>query len=531
LPVELRRLVGRGEGTTASARRGGHEQAMSLTRFALALAGGIFCASPIWAQRTLVARADSAWSSGNRALARRLYQQAVESDSSESRAVFKLAQLEDSPRRALTLYRRYVRLEPRDPWGFMAMGDALAVLGNYRDALMAYDHAERLLPGERDAAIGRARTLTRAGRPEESVAVLRAWLARRTDDAEAWELLGRELLRAGRPRGAVVAFERAKSLGRSARASERIALARAQTAPSVEPTAGYQRDSDGNRTSRFGLAADVATTDGIRIAVGAQRAEISDAVESAGEVDGFARLTAHARSSLRLQVQGGVLRFDPAGTAAPWTTGVGEARLRLRTPLAGPALELRGQRLALGTTPLLVANHAVRTDGRLTVEMPVMALRLRGTGRVGDIATQNEPANRRTSSDLAIVLPLGWRAELTGQYHRLSYRRASAAGYFAPKLVETREAGAYFEAGDEGGVTIDADLGAGVQHVTAHGANAGPWRRALRGWALLTVPIAPARALWVELEAYDAAFALEGVTTSATWRFMSASLGLRWSLR
>ena len=58
--------------------------------------------------------------------------QVLDVDSNQSRAVFRLAQLEDSPRQALPLYRRYVRLERHDPWGFMAMGDALADLGRFQ---------------------------------------------------------------------------------------------------------------------------------------------------------------------------------------------------------------------------------------------------------------------------------------------------------------------------------------------------------------------------------------------------------------
>jgi hypothetical protein len=518
-------------------------------------------------QNTILARADSAWSSGDRPLAKQLYEQAVGVDSAQSRAVFRLAQLQASPRRSLLLYQRYVRLETRDPWGFMAMGDALAELGRFREALMAYDHAERLLPGERDAAIGRARTLSRGGRPEEAVAVLQVWLASHEGDAEAWELLGRERLRAGRPHGAALAFERAQSLGRSVRGSNRIAVARTQSAPTVEPIGGYQRDSDGNRTSRYGVMADVAAADGIRLALGAQRGEISDGIIATEEIDGLARVIARPRSIVRLQLQGGVSHFDSGSLTEPWTTPVGEARLRVRAPLAGPAIEIRAQRTPLGTSPLLVSNHAVRSESRLAVELPVAALRLRGGGRIGEVTAANESANGRFGEDVAMALPLGWRVELSGQYHRLGYQRASAAGYFAPKRVDTREGAAYFELGDEGGLTLSLDLGAGAQRVTAYpseqgssptaqtsqtppslppprqtppslptpgpssSSGAGSWQRALRGWAYLSMPMTTRGSLWLELEGYDAPFAPDGVTTSGSWRFLSTSFGVRWALR
>jgi hypothetical protein len=48
---------------------------------------------------------------------------------------------------------------------------------------------------------------------------------------------------------------------------------------------------------------------------------------------------------------------------------------------------------------------------------------------------------------------------------------------------------------------------------------------------MVSFALAPGRALWLETEAYDAAFAPEGTATSSSWRFVSASLGLRWALR
>src|SRR5688572_19217492 len=93
------------------------------------------------AQPAMLARADSAFAAEDRSLARHLYEQVLRVNPQQSRAVFRLAQLEHAPERALTLYQRYTELEPRDPWGHMAQGDQLARLGNARDAMAAYDRA------------------------------------------------------------------------------------------------------------------------------------------------------------------------------------------------------------------------------------------------------------------------------------------------------------------------------------------------------------------------------------------------------
>jgi predicted Zn-dependent protease len=111
--------------------------------------------------------------------------------------------------RALMLYRRYIALEQSDPWGPMAEGDVLARMGRWEEALLAYGGAAAIAPGERDVAIGRARILDRAGRPNEAAAGLAAWIRDHPDDGEAWDLLGRSRMRAGRPQAASAAFENA----------------------------------------------------------------------------------------------------------------------------------------------------------------------------------------------------------------------------------------------------------------------------------------------------------------------------------
>src|SRR5207244_5050998 len=117
-----------------------------------------------------------------------------------SRAGFRLAQLSrGDPAVPLQLFQRYVRLEPSDPWGYMAVGDVLARTGRYADALQWYDHALRLAPGERDAIVGRARVLARARRTDAAIAAYEQWLAAHPTDAEAWRGLGRGRTRAGPP--------------------------------------------------------------------------------------------------------------------------------------------------------------------------------------------------------------------------------------------------------------------------------------------------------------------------------------------
>jgi hypothetical protein len=410
-----------------------------------------------------LAQADSAWASGDRVRARRLYTEAVAENPSQSRAVFRLGQLAPSIREALPYFERYTILEPQDAWGHMALGDALATLGRTDAALAAYDRAERLAPGERDVALGRAR---------------------------AWEL-------------------------------------RAQRAPTIEPSVSHQSDSDGNRLARWGILGTAAPLDGMRFGGSVHAGELSDALEAVAllQARGHARLT--RRRGFELQVDGGLDRFS-GKTTGLWMTPAAEARLRWRAPMAGPALEVRLQHAPLAASPLLVSNRAVRSEARGSLELPIAFMRVRGGGRMGAIGTGVERSNTRTGADAAVAFRLGGQGELSAQYHRLSYSTATTAGYFAPRLVETREAGLYLERESGSGVALAVDLGAGTQRVAEHGANTGAWERALRGWGSVTVPFAPGRALWMEIEAYDAPFAPEGVTTAAAWRLLAVTAGLRW---
>lgn len=511
-------------------------------------------AQAVAVDRATLSRADSAWKSGDRKRAGLLYAEVLAADSTASRAVFRLAQLEESDKRALALYRRYIALEPDDPWGHMAEGDLLARMGHIEEALVAYEGAHAIAPEERDVVVGLARLLERAGRPDLAAAEFVAWTSAHPDDAEAWDLLGRAQMRAGRPRAAAQAFERADRLGARGAAGRR-GTARAAAAPAIAPEAVSLGDSDGNRTTRFGGSIDFMATDGLRLGAGAMRHAVRSDLEEVRAIDGDARLSAIPSSLVRLNGSVGIVRFDglsestPAPAPGPgqgpgqgppqlpqhqtsrWTAMRASARARLRAPGSGPSLDLRLERAPVGFTPQLIENHVERSEARATIEVPLSILRLRGIGRFGQLTASGEEANGRTSFEGAVVFPLGTRLQPSLQYRRTGFARASVAGYFAPRLAETVEGGTYLESGDEGALTLSADVGAGMQRVTPHAASAGAWSRVWRAWGQAALAMGPGRSWFVEVEAYDAPFALEGAATSGSWRFLSLSSGLRWVIR
>ncbi|MFN8581638.1 MAG: tetratricopeptide repeat protein [Gemmatimonadaceae bacterium] len=125
----------------------------------------------------------------------------------------------------------------------------------------AYDRAARVAPDERDVALGRARLLVRAGRGAEAREVLERWTAHQPADSRKWDLLGRELSRAGKPSGSLARLSPSGPDGAFAAAQHLAA------APSFEPTVSWQRDSDGNLSLAFGGGADVLLVDGLRFGV------------------------------------------------------------------------------------------------------------------------------------------------------------------------------------------------------------------------------------------------------------------------
>ena len=497
--------------------------------------------STILTGASVLQRADSAWASGDRRRARALYAEVLAHDSTQSRAVFRLAQLDESEQRSLALYRRYIALEPGDAWGHMAEGDLLARLGHWEEGLVAYAGAGAIAPGERDVALGRARLLERAGRPHEAAAELAAWTTRHPDDGEAWDLLGRSQMRSGRPRAAAGAFENASHRGVPG-AALRLNAARAASAPSVTPEAASLIDSDGNRSTRFGGSIDVMLMDGVRLGGGLQRHLIANDVDQEQGTDMLARLTARMAPGVSASIEGGAMQFDAAGRPGPpsppaprtgesWTAFHASARLRARAAGSnGASLDLRAERAPLAFSPALLFNRVTRSEARAMVEVPLARMRLRGSGRVGRFEAPGEPANGRVGAEGALVLPLGG-VQPSLQYRLIGFERASAAGYFAPRRAETAEGGLYFDNGDEARLSFAADLGAGAQRVMDHGGGEGEWSPAWRAWGQAVLAIGPSRFWYLEVEAYDAVFAPEGVATAGHWRSLSVASGLRWSMR
>jgi hypothetical protein len=334
-------------------------------------------------------------------------------------------------------------------------------------------------------------------------------------------LLGVELLRLVVHRGGSRARVLSVLIATAAAAHPRAAVA--QDAPTLAMLAGGIHDSDGNATLRVEGSFEFPVSARLRLGAGASRDRVASAGATAG-VDRVALRTAW-RPVRRVDVtaRAGASRLDHHGGATVAPTG--ELRLRWR-----PAIDLRLRRDAVAASPLLLANRVVRTEGRATVLAPLAgAFKVRGIAGTAALSSTVD-VNHRNSLGGAVVLAMAPAGEVSALFHEVRFSRQSDVGYFAPRVVQTVEAGTYLEHEIAGSALFVLDCGVGVRRVATWATPLGPWGRALRLHALIAVPIAPGRELRLELEGEDSAVATE-VPTAAAWRYGSALLSVRWGGR
>jgi len=254
------------------------------------------------------------------------------------------------------------------------------------------------------------------------------------------------------------------------------------------------------------------------------------------------QLAAQPQAALKLDAGAGVTRRDaapqrpsfppsgPARSRSPSPIATGHLRARWRAPGGGPAIDLRARRWLLDATPTLVENGVVRTELGGIVEVPVSrGLRVRGIGRTATLSDSAD-VNHRTTLAGVVAYTASPTVELSGQVHEIRYAHATSAGYFAPRLGQLVEAGAYIELDTpgSGGGFVAADVGLGVQRVAEQGAAVGPWRRAFNLYSQINWPVAPGRDLRLELDVEDSLASEAAV--AGPWRYVAATLSLRWAL-
>jgi tetratricopeptide (TPR) repeat protein len=480
----------------------------------------------------LLHQADAAYNAGDREHARRLYRAVLAADPDNSRAVFRLAQLAPpGSAEAVALLRRYLALEPADPWGRMALGDALARSGAVDEGIEQYRRARRQAPAETDVYVGLGRILSGAGRTDELIETYEAWVSQQPRNASAWFELARARQRAQRHPEAADAYAQSLILKKDDRTFGLLEGALAESAFALRPYAGRSEDSDDNVVTRWGLDTDWQFTPRSRLGLHAERADVTDPFTS-GTADEFALIARwQPLHVFRLEGLGGIARLaadqpDQDATNHPlW-------RLRFRwvSPADGPSLELRFAENPLTASPGLVAQPVELTETKAGIELPLAGpFRARARGQLGRLAADSD-VNHRSGYQVGPLFRWRPAAEVGLFYGEQSYEHAAAVGYFAPQRVQIIELGTYFEYERLWPVTFALDAGWGQQSVTKFGEETGDWIRTIRLWALVSWELRPGTRLDLELEHSDSPVAGDAVTPTSDWKSNSAILALRFGV-
>ena len=577
LSVQIARLV-----LSASDKREGTEAQPVIRIAAMVL---IMIAAPQAASQTVgvsasesanhLALADKAFADEDTAGARREYEAALKSNPDASRAMFRLGQLARADsKKAESYFRLYVKAEPGDAWGWIALGNTLAGQRRYDDALDAYDRAFVIAPQERDVLIGKARILAESGRTDQAIVSYESWTSAHPGDAEAQRELAVQRRRAGRYREAERAFRASNESEPAERTTRASAAARAFAAPALELTTGGSRDSEENQTTRAGAAVSVQLADRARIQLSGGMRWLSG-FSDATIVDGALGLFARPLASFRFEAFAGLARphstftvtdtiqspdGNPStgtgngngrgrgsgrgsgGTPPPGTIiqtesesadniFVGSVRGVMRIPGSRSTLDLRATRTLLDATPVLVINRVVRNEAAGRADLEVLrGIKLRGAARAGSYSAGGDN-NTRVSLLGGLAVAATNTIELSGVFQRLTFDHSTTSGYFAPQTAQLAELGTYSEFEWPSGAVLALDAGAGAQRIQEFNAAIGDWEPAYRLFASLDIPFRPASAIHLELDSYDSRLGSDAPSTSSSWRSFSFTASVRLALR
>jgi tetratricopeptide (TPR) repeat protein len=414
--------------------------------------------------------ADEAWAEGRHDAARAGYQRVLAQNPRDARANLRIGVLlswQGKLDSSLVYLNRARASAPEDPEIRLIQARVMAWNRQYDAAIVRYDSLMKQHPGQREAALGRARTLAWAGRLDESWSAYQRILAADSTDRDA--RLGKAQVSAWK--GDLAAAERdyRKLLAQDSRdvdarvglgyvylwqdradaayrqagysltidtthkaALELKRVAREARASSVETSAHWSHDSDGNTSFWQALGATAPVGRGWALFASANALETSDPVRNATRIGGEAGAS---WSEGRLQVTGaaGARRLLPE-VAPSRTTATYRARVGFR-PATSIGLSLGYSRLPFDEIAALIerALDMELLEGGVDVR-PAAGLTVFGGGGAIWLSDRNS----RTSYVAGLNQKVGRRL-FVGVFGRtLSYDRREI-GYFSPDRFSVLE--------------------------------------------------------------------------------------------
>lgn len=480
-----------------------------------------------------VAQGDSAWAREDHPAARAAYDAVVRADSAfSSRAVFRLGLLHAWSNRfdpALAALRLYVRLEPADLEGRVALARTYAWASRYATSLVQYDSVLARDPAYRDAVVGRAQTLAWSDRIPEAEGALERWLEGHADDVEAWTLLGQFRRWRGDARAADAALARALALrpdDASARAQR--AWVRAELAPAVAWNLVGAKDSENNTLWHRELTVDAAGWGNSRVGVVARLREASVTDGSALVVPGVSAFIVGrpAGRDVMTRAEVGVVQY-PAALTDAWTRVRGSLRVS-GSPVSGLRMSGGASREPFDDV-LSTANRAMMftvfdLDAAYTFAPRWQASLGGGVGLADGYLIGFDAERTAVTGALRFTPRRGASFALT--HRELSWGEPQYGIFFAPQRWATTELSIAGERTADLGIILAGDLGLASQLVGFENA---PLDHAIvpRAMMRLGYRAAPGREILLGLTYANVAGA--GAITASDYRYGAATLTGRWT--
>ncbi len=442
---------------------------------------------PLLAAAAQLPEAEDAFRRGDHRAARAGYEAMLQKDSTNVRALYRLAVLDSWDGKLQRSLERFVllrRLEPVDPDIMIAHARVLAWAGNNRPSELLYDSVLVRVPGRSDALAGRARAVAWAGDLERAERLWREALDAHPADAEIVIGLAQTLFWMGKPELAESYAARARQLAPDDRAArDLLSLVRAALRPEVATASNYAHDSDDN--AFFAQDGSFTTSLGrdLRGTLHAGWRRATDPVRTGVSYGAGGYAIAPLGRGTVLRAGLGLRRLEPEGGLArtPLTAQLG---LGFR-PARFASLSVAYSRAPFDETALLIDSGYVVDGVDLSFDVtPRPGVSVSGGG--GAAWLSDAVANRRLAGVLAVIVGVQRGVEAGVFGRMMGYRVPNpGAGYFAPDRFSVLEArGAYTWRKDRWGVRADGGLG--IQQVGAGAPTQSEWHAGLavtRGWS------------------------------------------------
>ena len=442
-----------------------------MRRALLLLAGAAVIALPARAQ---VVEADSAFTLGDFAKARSLYEQVLAADSLNERALWRLALLDSWDGflgRSLGRFARARQEDPANPDLMVAEARVLSWAGRTGAAVALYDSALAQDTGRVDALAGRAQSVAWAGDLDRAETLWRSALTAHPDDPSLLVGLAQTLYWKGEPGLARAYVDRARALAPADPTARQLQRdLHAAVRPDVGTSVTGAGDSDDESFYAQDLWISGALAGDVRGTLTGGWRHDSDPLRSDNSYGVSGLVTAPLGGTVGARAGLGVRRLESdSGNHTPLTAQLGLSW----QPAPFAALSLGYGRAAFDETALLLAHGLTIDNLDLEVDLdpkPTISL----SGAAG--GTWFSDGNRRFSGLLSALGGLGHGLSVGGLGRMMGYRTPNRGdGYFSPERFTVLEARAIYNL-RRGQWGLRADGGLGGQQIDPGAGAPAPWQ-------------------------------------------------------